>query len=179
MAHLTKSIVEVKDEENCLAHALIIAIARVENDANYKAYRQDRKIRPVFQVLLQQTGIDLTSGGGILEHNSFKEHFRDYKIVEYQGLGCDDIMYGGQVDSSKHLNLLYDDVERHYHVISNFTGTMAKKYECNAGHKSYRCDITHVCDRTCSDCMASPPCAFSDVRIPCDGYNRHFRSRQQ
>jgi len=27
--------VEVKAEENCLAHALIIAIARVENDANY------------------------------------------------------------------------------------------------------------------------------------------------
>jgi len=39
MAHLKKSIVEVKAEENCQAHALIIAIARVENDANYKAYR--------------------------------------------------------------------------------------------------------------------------------------------
>ena len=37
MAHLKSSIVEVKVEENCLAHALIIAIARVENDANYKA----------------------------------------------------------------------------------------------------------------------------------------------
>jgi len=29
MAHLKSSIVEVKAEENCLAHALIIAIARV------------------------------------------------------------------------------------------------------------------------------------------------------
>jgi len=37
MAHLKKSIVEGKAEENCLVHALIIAIARVENDANYKA----------------------------------------------------------------------------------------------------------------------------------------------
>jgi len=64
MAHLKESIVEVKAEENCLAHALIIAIARVENDANYKAYRQGRKIRPVVHTLLQKTGIDLTSVGG-------------------------------------------------------------------------------------------------------------------
>ena len=49
-------------------------------------------------------------------------------IVVYQGLGCDDIMYEGQVDSSKHLNLLYDEVERYYHVITNLTVAMAKKY---------------------------------------------------
>jgi len=46
MAHLKSSIVEVKAEENCLAHALIIAIARVDNDANYTAYRKGRKIVP-------------------------------------------------------------------------------------------------------------------------------------
>jgi len=64
MAHLKRSIVEVKAEENCLAHALLIAIARVDNDANYKAYRKGRTIRPVVQALLQETGIDLTRGGG-------------------------------------------------------------------------------------------------------------------
>ena len=38
MAHLKRSIVEVKTEENCLAHALVIAVAEAENDPNYKAY---------------------------------------------------------------------------------------------------------------------------------------------
>jgi len=114
-----------------------------------------RKIHPAVQTLLKETGIDLTREGGIPELNRFQEHFRDYKIVVYQGLGCDDIMYEGQVDSSKHLNLLYDDVERHYHVKTNLTGAMAKKYVFNACHKSCRRDITHVCDQTCSDCMAS------------------------
>jgi hypothetical protein len=33
-AHLKRSIVEVKAENNCIAHALIIAIARVTNDPN-------------------------------------------------------------------------------------------------------------------------------------------------
>jgi hypothetical protein len=32
MAHLKRSIIEVKAEENCLAHALIISIARLTND---------------------------------------------------------------------------------------------------------------------------------------------------
>ena len=50
MAHLKKSVVLVKASENCLAHAKIIAIAKVENDSNYKAYRKGRKIRPVVQI---------------------------------------------------------------------------------------------------------------------------------
>jgi len=90
MAHLKKSIAEVKTEENCLAHALIIAIAKVDNDANYKSYRQCRKIRSVVQTLLQETGIDLNNGAVFSELNRFEEHFRDYKIVAYQGLGCYD-----------------------------------------------------------------------------------------
>ena len=106
MAHLKSSIVEVKEEENCLAHALLIAIARVDNDANYIAYHQGRKMRPVVEALLQQIGIDLTRGGGIPELNRFQQLFRDYKIVLFQGFGCDEIMYEGQVETSKHLNVL-------------------------------------------------------------------------
>ena len=43
MAHLRKSIVQVKSETNCLAHALIIAIAKLTNNPSYKAYIQGRK----------------------------------------------------------------------------------------------------------------------------------------
>ena len=62
------------------------------------------------QRLLQETSIDLTNGAGIPKINRFQEHFRDYKIIVYQGLGCDDMMIEVQVDSSKLLNLFYDDV---------------------------------------------------------------------
>ena len=37
LAHLKKSIVQVNSENNCLAHAVIIAIAKVTKDPNYKA----------------------------------------------------------------------------------------------------------------------------------------------
>ena len=85
-------------------------------------------------------------------------------------------MFKVQVDASKRINILYDDLERYYDVITNLTRAMAKRFVCSACHKSCSCDITHVSDQTCSDCMANPPCTFSDVRIPCDECNRHFRS---
>jgi hypothetical protein len=46
MAHLKGSIVEVKAAENCLAHALIIAIAKVANDPNYISFRRDIRYVP-------------------------------------------------------------------------------------------------------------------------------------
>jgi len=64
MAQLKKRIVDVKATENCLAHALVIAIAKAENDPNYVAYRKGRKILPVVRNLLDTTGIDLSGGGG-------------------------------------------------------------------------------------------------------------------
>jgi hypothetical protein len=47
MVHLKRSIIEVKAENNCLAHALVIAVAKLTNDRDYKAYIQGRKIRPL------------------------------------------------------------------------------------------------------------------------------------
>ena len=66
-------------------------------------------------------------------------------------------MFVGQVDSAKTLNILYDDVERHYHVYANFSGAMARRYLCKECHKSRRRDVTYACDQTCSVCMACPP----------------------
>jgi len=73
--------VEVKAAENCLAHALLIAIGKAENDPDYKAYRQGRKRLLVVQNLLTKTGIDLSGDVGIPELIKFQEHFRDYKIT--------------------------------------------------------------------------------------------------
>jgi len=85
-------------------------------------------------------------------------------------------MFEEQVDSSKRINLLYYDVERHYHVIAKLIGVMARKYVCKGCNKACTFDVTHVCDQTCSDCMTSTPCAFSGVRIPCAECNRLFTS---
>ena len=43
-------------------------------------------------------------------------------------LNCDSFMYQSLVESDKRINLLFDEVTRHYHVIANLTGVMAKRY---------------------------------------------------
>ena len=177
MAHLKRSILDVKAEDNCFAHALVIAIAKVDEDPNYDAFRKGREIRHVVQTLLESTGIELSNDAGIPEIIRFQEHFREYKIVVYHGLNCDNIMFEGQVDSIERLNILYDNVERHYNVIIKLTGAMARKYVCKWCNKARESDVTHVCDQACSDCMVSPLCALSFVRFPCDDCNRRFRSR--
>ena len=49
----------VKSEANCLAHALINAIAKITDDPNYTSYRDVWKLGPVVQRLLEPTGINL------------------------------------------------------------------------------------------------------------------------
>jgi hypothetical protein len=62
MAHLKRSIIEVKAERNCLAHALIIAIAKINIDPNYASYRKGFKIHQIVDNLLATTGINLEMG---------------------------------------------------------------------------------------------------------------------
>jgi len=126
MTHLKKSIIQVKEEETCLPHALIIAIARFENDPNYDSYRRGFRIIPVVNHLLQTTGIDLTNSGGIGELTRFQEYYTDYRISVYGGLICEDIIFDGQNETEKRIYLLYDETTPHYHVITNLTGAMAK-----------------------------------------------------
>jgi len=92
MARLKRSIVQVKAESNCLAHALVIAKAKVDGeDKNYQSYRHGNKIRPVVDRLLETTLIDLSRGGGVPELMRFQEHFKEYRIVVFGGLNCEDI----------------------------------------------------------------------------------------
>ena len=81
---------------------------------------------------MQTTGIDLQNGGGIPELRRFQDHFSEYRIVVYGGLDCGDIIYDGQGTSEKRINLLCDDVTRHYHVIANLIGAMVNRYVLKA-----------------------------------------------
>jgi hypothetical protein len=162
MAHLKKNDIEVKAENNSLADALVIAIAKLTNDPDYKAYRQGRKIHPVVDRLLATTGIDLTNGGGIPKLINFQEHF-NYRIVVFGGLNCSDMIFDGEVEFERRTNLLYDDVAHHYHVIINVPAAISRKYFCKGCNNSCVSGVTHRCQEICSDCMSVPPCSYADV----------------
>jgi len=71
MTHLKKSIVEVKAKENCLAHALVIAVAKVTNNPNYKSYRKGWKILPKVRELLQASVVDFSRGEESQNYRNF------------------------------------------------------------------------------------------------------------
>ena len=72
----------------------------------------------------------MENGGGIREIQQLQDHFTEYKIVVYGGLNCSDILFEGRVASEKRVNLLYDEVNRHFHVITNLTGAMSNQFIC-------------------------------------------------
>ena len=129
------------------------------------------------QHLLETTRIDLQNGGGIDELRRFQDHFTEYRIVVFEGLDCEDVIFDGKSICEKSINFLYDAVNRHYHVIANFTGAMVKRYVCKGCNKGCRSDVTHKYQDTCNYCMSIPPCVYTHVRIPCDSCNRTFRNQ--
>ena len=103
--------------------------------------------------LLQTTGINLDRGGGIRELAQFQEHFKEYRIVVFSGLNCEKIYFDGQVESQKRINLLYDEVDHHYHVINNIKGAMAIQYVCKGCNKGCWRDVTHsAISRVATEC---------------------------
>jgi hypothetical protein len=58
LSAIKKSIVVVKAAFLCLAHALIIAMARVNNDPKYKSYRNGKCLKEPVQELLNASGVD-------------------------------------------------------------------------------------------------------------------------
>jgi len=63
MDYLKRSIVKVKAENNCLAHALVIEKVKIDGDPNYNSYRRGYKIRHVVDRLLETTGIEFRQVG--------------------------------------------------------------------------------------------------------------------
>jgi hypothetical protein len=81
LSAVKRSIVVLKAAVLCLAHTLVIAIARVNNDPKYNLYRNGYGLTQPVQDLLKASGVDLSNGGGLDELRQFQQHLSDYKII--------------------------------------------------------------------------------------------------
>jgi len=61
---IKKNVVKVKAGFLCLAHALIIAMTRVNGDPKYELYRDGKALKQFIQDILSTSGIDLTNDVG-------------------------------------------------------------------------------------------------------------------
>jgi len=101
------------------------------NDSKYVSYRHGWCLEKPVEELLNASGVDLSNGGGFKELQQFQEYLSDYKIIVFDGLYPDRVMFSGNSLSTKKLYLLYDRNNEHYNVITNLKGAMAKRYICN------------------------------------------------
>jgi hypothetical protein len=81
LSAIKKSILTVKAAFLCLAHALIIAMAKVNDDSNFKLYSNGRCLKEPVLELLKASGVDLSNGGGLKNFNSFRSTFRITKLL--------------------------------------------------------------------------------------------------
>jgi hypothetical protein len=108
---------------------------------------------------------------------NFKNIFMITELLSSGGLNFDEMIFDGPVDSEKRINVLFDDLTRHYHVIASLTGAMTKRFVCRGFGKGCETGETNKCKETCSDCMSVSPCTYSCVRITCISCNKNFRSQ--
>jgi hypothetical protein len=80
MAHIKRSVVQIRAERDGLAHALVVAIARVTDDPEYRKYSDGRnKMKILFKIMefFRATGIDLGGGGGSQNYRPFNVTYRN------------------------------------------------------------------------------------------------------
>jgi len=132
----------------CLAGAVIIA--RVNNDPMHKSYRDGCGLHKPVEEFFNASGVDLSNDVGFEELQQFQQYLSVYKIIVFDGLYPDRVMFSENSLSAKKLYLLYYRNSGHNNVITNLKGAMAKRYICNGCNTLY--DYTHKCDKVCSLC---------------------------
>ena len=71
LSAIKTSIVTVKAAFLCLAHALIIAMTKVNGDSKFKSYSNGYCLTEPVEELLKASGVDLSNGGGFKELQQF------------------------------------------------------------------------------------------------------------
>lgn len=125
LSAIKKSIVVVRAVFLCLGHALIIAMARVNGGPKYQSYKNGKCLEQPVEYLVKSSGFDLSNRRGLEELQQFQEHLSRYKIIVFDGLNPDRLIFSGNTLSAKKLYLPYHSDSGHYNVIKNIKAAMA------------------------------------------------------
>jgi hypothetical protein len=128
----------------CLAHAYIIAMAKVNGDAKYVLCRNGKYFKQPVEDLLNASAVSLRNAGGPKKIVHFQNYLFGYKIIVYDCLSPYRYICNGNCLSNKKLCLLHDADSEHFSVITNLKAVITKKYICNACDTLY--SEKHKCD---------------------------------
>ncbi|XP_028393188.1 uncharacterized protein LOC114517600 [Dendronephthya gigantea] len=169
-----RSIVRIKNSDKiCLARALVVSIAKLENDQQYDNIRRSDKSTLQTRLaheLHEKSGVPV-GGCGLNEVKQFQTHLNEYQIniVSKEHQNC--IIFSGP-DKEKRIYLYLHD--NHYDVITSMPAFFARKRFCHTCKKGYDKLQDHLCGDTCKLCYSQNCPIVSWVR--CNDCNRYFKS---
>ena len=174
-----RSVVCINNTDDlCLARALAVAIARIENDPKYKQIRDSGK------PLQREKAFDLHEAAnvplgpcGIDEVKLFQNYLVNYQIIVVPGAHNNSIIYPSKppgTDEKPIISLYYHN--NHFDVITTLPGFLKRSYFCQRCHKAYDHTSDHVCTPMCSLCRGFG-CDFEANGIACNECDRVFKNQ--
>ena len=173
--HKKRSVITIKNNDNlCLARALVVAIAKVENAPNYAYLRKDDRAQEKKARELHAAANVPLGPCGIEEVKLFQKHLTSYEINIISGNHDNTIIYPSEHSDNVTPIYLYLH-NNHYDIITSMPGFLSSVYYCHKCRKGYSYKFDHLCPGMCKSCQ-SYECVVNDP-LTCDECNRWFKSR--
>ena len=163
-------------DDYCLARALVVSIARIEKDPQYK-----RMLNPKCTVQ-RERAFDLHEAAnvplgpcGLKEVDLFQQHLTNYQIIVVSGDQNNTIIYPpkplANPNPEKSIYLYYQ--ANHFDVITSLPGFLNTNYFCHHCHKGYDHTTDHLCDGMCKSCRGFG-CTIEHNGMTCQECDRFF-----
>ena len=174
-----KSVICINNTDDfCLARALVVSIARIENDPKYSHIRKSNRPLQRERALDLHVAANVPLGPcGIDEVKLFQNYLSNYQIIIVSGDHNNSIIYPPQPPGTdeKPIISLYLHAN-HFDVITTLPGFLSRGYFCRRCHKSYSNTADHVCPDMCSSCRAFG-CVLEGDGIVCNECDRLFKTQ--
>ena len=170
-----RSVISINNTDNlCLARALVVAIARIENDPKYRSIIATKGHIQLQRALDLHQAANVPLGlCGLDEVDMFQKYLVNYEITVVSGDHGDSIIYPVNPGDKQPIYLYYHN--KHFDVITKMPGFLSVCYFCHKCRKTYSNATDHVCPAMCKSCR-SFECVFEQW-IDCDECKRKFKSR--
>ena len=174
--HKKKSIITIKNQDNlCLARALVVAIAKVDDAPNYNNLRDQVRAQQVKAIELHaKAKVPMGPSCGLEEVDMFQKHLTEYEINIVSGNHDNAIIYPSQPSTDKTPIYLFLH-DNHYDVITSMTGFLSTAYYCHKCRRAYSNKLDHLCPGMCKSCRAYE--CYTVEPMHCDECKRTFKSR--
>ena len=175
-----KTIIRINNKDDfCLARALAVSIARIQNDPKYnQIIRSDRYYIQLERALDLHVAANVPLGPcGIEEVKLFQNYLSNYQIIIVSGDHNNCIIYPPKppgTDEKPIISLYFHN--NHFDVITKLPGFLNKAYFCKRCHKCYSNTTDHVCPAMCGSCRGFG-CVLEGEGIVCNECNRFFKNQ--